>query len=195
MSEDQRAQGTQEAPEGEGQAPEPEENPQRSREDEDAAPSPEEEEERIPKSELNKKNKEAQNLRRERNELKKRLDAIDNEKLTEQQRLERRIEELEGSLQERDSEIEAHREDRKRFRFVEQINLPSASLAYKALDELPVAAEFDDGGNLTNVNQVRKALRAFDPRVWGNGSADGGERAAPVATVDMNDLLRNRGRR
>lgn len=151
-------------------------------------------EEQIPKSELNKKNKEAQNLRRERNELQKKLEAYENEKLTEQQKLEKRIEDLQAQLQEKDSKIDEFSSMQRRSTFIESIGLPNPRLAWAALSDLGLAAEYDDNGKLINTNHLRKVLKTEFPREFGPGSANGGEQAAVEPNVSMNDILRNRGR-
>ena len=189
MSENQRAQDSQADSQGEGQAPEPENNdtPQSQAD----ASEVEVEEERIPKSELNKKNKEAQNLRKERNELQRRLEAIDNEKLTEQQKLEKQIEAKDSAISEKDSRIADLETRLRRATFIETIGLPNPRLAWAALNDVSVEVEYAEDGSLTNKRQIVKALKDEFPREFGNGSANGGERAEPSVAQDMNAALRS----
>lgn len=187
MSEEQQAPQSQ-ADDG-GQAQEATQNEERAQETQ-TTETQEETEESVPKSELTKRNKEAQQLRRERNELKQKLDAHENEKLSEQQQQTKRMEGLESRISEYEDKERGWVEERRRARFAEQIKLPDPYLAYSALSNLDVPAEFDDSGNLVNANAVRKALKSYSPRVWGNGSADGGERGEVPSSNDMNSILR-----
>lgn len=186
MSEEQQAPQSQ-ADDG-GQAQEATQN-------EEVDVSQEETEERVPKSELTKRNKEAQQLRRERNDLKQRLDAYESEKLSEQEKRDKRIADLEEELNGRDSRIAELESRARRSTFIESINLADPRLAYASLGEIDVQPEYDESGRITNLEKVRKALKAEFPRQFGNGSADGGERQEPAQATSMNEILRaSRGR-
>ncbi len=190
-ADDARAESAQAAGETHAEGQEPNENPQQAQgAEDDAARSQEDADERVPKSELQKKNREAQNLRRERNELQRRLDAYETEKLTEQEKLEKRAQDAENAVGERDAVIEELQTRLRRATFIETIGLPNPRLAWAALNDLAVKAEFDDDGNLANKRQLVKALKDEFPREFGNGSADGGERAEPTVAQDMNSALR-----
>jgi vacuolar-type H+-ATPase subunit I/STV1 len=191
---DTQARGSQAETEGEGREPTTEET-QQSQADENAAAGQEPREDSVPASEFKaykkKTDAENKNLRRERNELKARLDAIDNEKLSEQEKLDKRREELESGISERDGRIAELEGRLKRSAFIEQIGLPSPRLAWASVSDLGLSAEFDEDMRLTNKKQLAKALKDEFPREFGNGSADGGERADASAAQDMNTVLRS----
>jgi flagellar biosynthesis GTPase FlhF len=196
MDTEQQAQDAQVESEEQTQEVNEEATPQQ----EEATPSEEAErqgeEEKVPLSELRKKNREAKNLRDEKKKLEARLKELEDARLGEDEKKDRRLQELEEVLDEYQKKEESWVRERRKSRFIEAINLPSPRLAWNSLADLPIEVEWDEGDRPTNLREVRRALKAEFPREFGDGSADGAERAAPVddPVASFNQMLRARGR-
>jgi hypothetical protein len=67
------------------------------------------------------------------------------------------------------------------------------------LSDLGLEVEWGEGYQPTNIDDIRKTLKKEKPRIWGNGTANGGERSEPPEPSGgdfVNSLFRgNRGAR
>jgi hypothetical protein len=143
-------------------------------------------EERIPKSALNEKNRENAALRKRLKELEANQKQREEAEQTELEHATTRASELEERAQTLEKRV-------RRASFIESINLPNARAAWAVAQDLGLEMEFDDDDRLANADAMRKALKKEDPRLFGTGSADGGERSpAPVSSGDSKaDFLAN----
>lgn len=89
-------------------------------------------------------------------------------------------------------ENERLRNSVRRNAFVSAIGLPSPRVAYSVLSDAGVEIEYDDNDQPTakSLDLARRKLRSYDPRVFGDGSADGGAGGGRPNANDMNALIR-----
>lgn len=126
--------------------------------------------------------REAQALRRRLKEAEAKVHAHEAEKLTVEERLTKRV-----------AELEAERDDWQRQQRTQEVRTAAQAAAVKAgaLDPLVVARLVD--ADTDDVAAAVRQLKAEHPRLFGpaNGSADGGAGGrGPSGSEDMNALLR-----
>jgi hypothetical protein len=190
VSEEQQVGASQADDAGEGQEPKEQEE-QRSEDTSQEEESREESQddssaEMVPKSELNKKNKEAENLRRRLRQFEKQEEEKRKAQLSETEALQ----EENGTLKQ---QLESLQGQVRRANFERSLNLPDADLAWGMLTDLGLEVQWEDNNNPANIDSIRSALKKKKPRVWGNGTANGGERGdppAPSGTGFVDNLFR-----
>lgn len=136
-------------------------------------------------------------LRRENAQYRTRLKALEKAQsdaqaasLTELERAQRRVAELEAH----EAEAVTREQDRNvRLSAVEEavkLNFRSPDLAYRLVDRSDV--EFDESNTPKNVGKLLKAIIEKDPYLAKGSGADfgGGNRGGAPASVDMNKLIR-----
>jgi hypothetical protein len=129
-------------------------------------------EETIPKSELTKRNKENESLRKRLRKFEQDEEKRRKEQLSQTEALQ----EENQTLTERLGSLE---EQVRRANFERAFGLPDAELAWGMRADLGVEAEYDDDLQVTNMDEIVKVAKKRYPRIWGNGSANGGERSEP----------------
>lgn len=157
----------------------------------EAATSQEEEaqsnEEMVPKSELSKRNKEAESLRKRLRQFEQAEEKRRKEQLSQTEQLQ----EENNTLNERVSTLT---NQVKRYNFERALNLPDADLAWGMLQDLGLEVDWSDEYKANNIDDIRSVLKREKPRIWGNGSANGGEKAeetiSPSGDDFMNSLFR-----
>ncbi len=137
---------------------------------------------------------------KERNQFEKELQRLRKEQDKRTRAEQSELERLKSDLEERDRELESLRNTNNTYQsrlersaFMEQIGYDNriARLAWNSLDDAGAEPEFDDKWRLQNKKQVAKALRDYDPDMFGTGSSDAGKRERNVeGEVDMNALIR-----
>jgi hypothetical protein len=166
--------GGSEAQEATEQEQTQERDEQPSQEEETSASREEAADEMVPKSELNKKNKEAENLRRRLRQFERQEEEKRKEQLSETEALQ----EENGTLKQ---QLEGLQGQVRRANFERQLDLPDADLAWGMLADLGLEVEWGENNTPTNIDGIRTALKKRKPRVWGAGSANGGERGETPA--------------
>lgn len=189
VSEEQRAAESQADASSEGQEPTTQEQPQQeeSQVDESSADTPQAEgeanKEMVPLSELKKLRKENQTLRNRTKQFEKQEEEKRQAQLSETQQLQ----EENGTLK---SELESLSAQVKRANFAQQFKLPDAELAWGEFADM---VEWTDDNTASNMEDIVKEAKKRYPRVWGNGSSNGGERteaAMPQGSDFVNSLFR-----
>lgn len=143
-----------------------------SQEEETRASQEEASDDMVPKSELTKKNKEAESLRKRLRTFEKEKEEERKKKLSETESLQ----EENGTLKE---QLESLQKQVRRANFERQLNLPDADLAWGMLQDLGLEVSWSDSNTASNIDEIRKVLKKEKPRIWGSGSANGGERNQP----------------
>jgi seryl-tRNA synthetase len=142
----------------------------------------------VPKSELTKRNKENQTLRGKLRKYEQDEEKRRKEQLSETESLREENEGLKSTNESLTNQV-------KRYNFERSLNLPDADLAWGMLSDLGLEVEWGDSYQVSNIDEIRKVLKREKPRIWGSGSANGGERAEEVPTVSgsgfVNDLFRS----
>lgn len=175
MAEQEQAPNAQAAEASEGQEPTGNEQHSENTSQVDASPDTSQEEsseDLIPKSELTKKNKEAENLRKRLRQFEQAEEKRRKEQLSQTEALQ----EENNTLKEQNESLTTQV---KRWRFERALNLPDADLAWGMLGDLGLEVEWGDEYQPNNIDDIRKVLKREKPRIWGNGSANGGERSDP----------------
>lgn len=135
--------------------------------------------------------KQSKQLQRELDEAKKALKAREDEKLSETERLNARLSELEKRSATADTALRQERARNAIYLAAQKHGAKKPDLVYRLLDH--DALEMDDDGRPTNGEAVVKQLLKDNPELAASaGSADGGagERGRTSAGADMNTQIR-----
>jgi hypothetical protein len=144
------------------------------------------------KSALEKERAAAREATKRAEKAERDLKVLQDASLSEQERRDKRLSELEG-------EKTAWETERQDWQTREAVTVTALRLgyadpadAYSLIDRS--ALEFDDNGKPRNVDKLLSDLIAAKPYLAGSsrpgGSFDGGPRGAPATGVNMNDMLR-----
>jgi len=155
------------------------------------------EDERFDTEYVRKLRAEAAEYRKRLRELEGKVKADEEAKLTEQERLQKRLAELERQQ----AEWERERQEIILQRTVENVALRMGikypDVAWKLIDLAKV--DFDDGGTPTNIEALLKEVIQKYPEIANNShfarNAGAGSGNAVRATIDMNDWIRKRAGR
>lgn len=132
--------------------------------------------------------KKAKELEKAIAERDRKLQEIEDGKLSEMEKLNRRLSELETEKITWERERQEHRVGGAVREAAAKAGAVYPDAVYKLLDSSTL--EFDADGNPKNLEKVIEGLRGSYPAIFnGTGSADGGARR-PAKTIDMNQMIR-----
>ncbi|HVL82619.1 MAG TPA: hypothetical protein VM840_13605 [Actinomycetota bacterium] len=135
--------------------------------------------------------KKATELERRNAELEAKLAEHENARLSDQERMSKRLKELE-------TERETWERERREIRVAQALTSAAAAAGALYPEDVarladPSTLEFSDDGRPSNAEAVVEKFRERRPELFrprGPGSADGGPRGTPAPASDMNALIR-----
>lgn len=138
---------------------------------------------------LDKANAEAAKHRKELATTRKKLEGFEQAQLSETEKLQKRIQELEGTLQTKDRELLTIKTQAAVSTVAAKLNFVNPTLAHRLID--PSSVTYDDDGKPTNVEALLKEIAKSDPYLVGRRAVDAGQGAGTgTGGLTMNDRLR-----
>lgn len=138
---------------------------------------------------LNKANAEAAKFRRDLAQAQQRIKAFEDEKLSDSQKLEQQVRELQTKLDQAESRARTQALQGEVSAVASKLGFLNPGVAHRLIDQ--EAIEYDDAGKPKNVEALLRDLVKAEPYLARTGSADAGSgRRSGGSGGNMNQLIR-----